>query len=348
MSSERIAQLLGPNFFKYAEDASNSTYQSEMFSPEVKARTFLLDGLKRILNERHFPSLCELLLRQNEVEPGTRFTIFHDFYGKGLKFNSRDPEGKKAVMAELHNKLKFSPDPDDVPFTLRIQFSSTGLCNTTAWSRLSQRTKVFVFGYIESINEKEIIARPYLIGDLHNDDFSEHPLDWDSNHYGYVHPYNIDSFSKAQTILENEKKVPDINIMKTIPEKLIKNAIGEIIHENNLPTDWGGEKSDIFSTNLRYKGKAYSAAFLLKGPADFSEMKPKHLGKNGDQIDRLFSEPCQFAILQHSHRINSSVISTMRAYASRIHDLRYFSVLDGIDTLRLLIAYEKLNLHKMS
>ena len=36
--------------------------------------------------------------------------------------------------------------------------------------------------------------------------------------------------------------------------------------------------------------------------------------------------------------------STMKAFASRVHDLRYFTVIDGYDTVRLLKTYGKCGL----
>ena len=65
-------------------------------------------------------------------------------------------------------------------------------------------------------------------------------------------------------------------------------------------------------------------------------------GKNGDQIDRLFSEPAYLLILQHCHYVKTDVRNTMKAFASRINDLRYFTIIDGYDTVRLLRAYNKI------
>ena len=69
-----------------------------------------------------------------------------------------------------------------------------------------------------------------------------------------------------------------------IPEETIKSSIADILHEGNLPKDWGGEKSDLFTCNISVGGRFMPSAFLLKGPAKFLEMKMSHLGKNGDQI----------------------------------------------------------------
>jgi len=87
-----------------------------------------------------------------------------------------------------------------------------------------------------------------------------------------------------------------------------------------------------------------STAFLLKGPSKFFPMKMVHLGKNGDQIERLFSEPADLLVLQNCHEVTNPVRATMRAYACRIYDLRYFTIIDGADTVRLLKAYGKCGL----
>ncbi len=75
-------------------------------------------------------------------------------------------------------------------------------------------------------------------------------------------------------------------------------------------------------------------------------MKMTHLGKNGDQIERLFSEPAELLVLQHCHKVSTAVRSTIRAFASRIHDLRYFAIVDGYDTVRLLTAYGKCGMNR--
>jgi hypothetical protein len=48
-------------------------------------------------------------------------------------------------------------------------------------------------------------------------------------------------------------------------------------------------------------------------------MTVKALGKPGDQIGRLFSEPVELLVLQHCHQITTAVVDMMDTYA---HDLR--------------------------
>jgi hypothetical protein len=63
------------------------------------------------------------------------------------------------------------------------------------------------------------------------------------------------------------------------------------------------------------------------------------LGKRGDQIDRLFTEPAQLLVLQHCHNVRSEVRGLMKAYAMRQGDPRRFCVIDGPATLKVLRAY---------
>jgi len=122
-------------------------------------------------------------------------------------------------------------------------------------------------------------------------------------------------------------------------EAEIKGAFAEIIGEPMVPKDWGGERSDLFSSRVLFNKSRISTAFAFKGPAQFKPMTLAELGKNGDQIDRLFSEPADLFVLQHCHEITSPVRSTMRAYAEQTGRPRLFCIIDGYDTLRVLRAY---------
>jgi len=109
-----------------------------------------------------------------------------------------------------------------------------------------------------------------------------------------------------------------------------------------VPKDWGGEKSDLWTSHLSLRGERKRAAFLLKGPAKFHPMTIPDLGKKGDQIHRLYSEDADIYILQHCHNVTQVIYQMMRVYSSQFNKLSQFSILDGIDTLRLLKAYGKI------
>lgn len=338
LNPSRICQLLDRDTLnEYLVTAGNHQGRAHVGSDVGIARTAIKQELERWLHNNPVPSLGELILSKKLLESGQFFTVYQDFYGKGLsKYNHcRGPLPRDAI-AELHNTLKFEDER-----RLRILYSPENLISASAWHRLSGRTRLYCFCYVERANEEEIVARPYLIGDIHTGLEATGPGAWNGRNYGELHISQIDQFSKVADVYRTEASAPKLTELRNISEDEIKIAIAEIIHEGNIPKDWGGEKSDLFTSNLSVNGTHYPSAFLFKGPAKFSEMKMAHLGRNGDQIDRLFSEPADLLVLQHCHKISTSVRSTMRAFASRIHDLRYFTIIDGYDTMRLLKAYEK-------
>jgi hypothetical protein len=65
-------------------------------------------------------------------------------------------------------------------------------------------------------------------------------------------------------------------------------------------------------------------------------MTVRALGKPGNQIVRLFSEPAELLILQHCHEITPSVVSMMEAYAHDLRNPRKYMIIDGADTSRIL------------
>ena len=128
----------------------------------------------------------------------------------------------------------------------------------------------------------------------------------------------------------------DLNLLKAIPEKVIKEAFADAINEPAIPNDWGGEQFDLWTTRLRLRGDWASAAFLFKGPSQFHPMDVKSLGARGDQIDRLFSSRADVLVLQHCHEVTSRVVNMMRAYASDFSRPRRFMVIDGYETIKIL------------
>ncbi len=64
-----------------------------------------------------------------------------------------------------------------------------------------------------------------------------------------------------------------------------------------------------------------------------------HLGKNNDQIVRLSHEPAEVLFVQHSHEIMSPVRETLRAFCVQPSNPRRYCLIDGRDSLRLLVAY---------
>lgn len=128
-----------------------------------------------------------------------------------------------------------------------------------------------------------------------------------------------------------------------ISENAFKRGVQKIIGENGKFSDWGGERQDLFTTKIRLKGRRFTAAFAFKGPGTSGTLTPAKLGKNGDQIQRLFLSPADIFIIQYHGQIDQTVLEQMIAF-STLNSVReskqvWYGIIDGDDTRRLLAAY---------
>jgi hypothetical protein len=119
---------------------------------------------------------------------------------------------------------------------------------------------------------------------------------------------DFDQFGKVKKIRAAPRR--------TLSEKAFKDGIRKLIGENGEFKDWGGERNDLYTTKLRHKGKRRAIAFAFKGPGTTGVLTPRKLGKNGDQIQRLFLSPAEIFIVQYHSQIDQSVIEQMRAFAT--------------------------------
>jgi hypothetical protein len=154
----------------------------------------------------------------------------------------------------------------------------------------------------------------------------------------------IDSFYKAGEVQEQE-------ISKIVPlqleEREIKEKFHEIIGDPFVQKDWGGERCDIYTSHIRFRNRKTPCAFILKGKSYArGKLMPSDLGKNGDQIVRLFQEPAEIYFIQTNGYIDSTVESTIQAFVTQKMKEGYkvfYCLIDGIDSARILKAYQKLN-----
>lgn len=149
----------------------------------------------------------------------------------------------------------------------------------------------------------------------------------------------ISSFSKVKPVTASEY------ISDSISEATLRDAIKGILGELGKFKDWGGEQSDLFSSQLRLSGRRRVAAFAFKGPGMTGKLTPGKMGKNGDQIQRLFGAPAEVFIVQYGGQVLQSVYDDMKehAYAKAAFtggDV-YWGVIEGTDSHRLLLAYPK-------
>lgn len=120
---------------------------------------------------------------------------------------------------------------------------------------------------------------------------------------------DIDSFKRAHKI-----KLADMNGLKITPERKINRALCMIINQGEKK-DWGGERNDIYSNNVVFKGKRKPAAFALKGRATKGILTPNKMGKKADQVQRLFEGTAEIHFVVHHNDIDERVLDQMQAQA---------------------------------
>lgn len=339
INPERIAQFIGTSdALRIAEMVKNCVGIEHCSSNTNLYRTSLKERFEEYVEVNKIKPLYQLYLN-NELAPGKLFTIHQRFYCKGLSGYNDPAKIPPSYTALLHEKLNFENKAD---WKLEIHYSPRNLISNSSFTRLSGNSILVVYGYITDIESNIIKASPLIIGDPDQQSSGIYMDDGVFLNYGEVHPYSIESFSKVNDFINSGNELKTLGRMKDIPEAKIKKGFSNILGRDLVEVDWGGEKSDLFSSNIRISKSYATAAFLLKGPSKFHEMQPKDLGKNGDQIDRLFTEPSQISILQHCHKISTAVRSQMKAYANRFYDRRLFSIIDGYQTLNILAAYNQI------
>lgn len=263
------------------------------------------------------------LVAEGGLKPGVRFTYQGHFYGKGFGASNRTPH-----VSLYENVVDILPGKK-----LVIEFSKSGIVTDTAYTRLSGSTNLFAFCSVTEVREDVIRAVPYVIGDLVEG--CKSGFDLRLVDYLRLPVQSIDQFKSTDFLWTPSPK--QFNKLKDIPEQKVKELFCSLLGEAVIPKDWGGEESDIFSSNLSVDGKKHSAAFLLKGPTQFHEMTLTDCGKNGDQIYRLFNTPADVFIVQHCHKITPSVRKTVEAFAlSQYSRSCMYTLIDGYDTARIL------------
>lgn len=263
---------------------------------------------------------------ENNLRQGVQFIYNGHFFGKG--FSARN----KTLALSLTEAL-------DEPLAGRklvIDFSKNGLVNETAFTRLSGSTRLFTFGYISALEDDIIQAIPYVVGDLVD---GRSALALPFLQTLELRPEEIAQFAGIADDWMPSKV--EFERMRMVPEHAVKELICGLLGDFTIPRDWGGEESDVFSANLSVEARRYTGAFLLKGPARFHTMIPTDLGKNGDQLYRLFNVPAQIYVVQHCHNIGAAVRKQAEAFALARTFLSpcRIAFIDGVATARLLRAH---------
>ena len=99
----------------------------------------------------------------------------------------------------------------------------------------------------------------------------------------------------------------------------------------------------IKKTKVKIDGKRRMAAFAFKGPGKTGKLTPAKMGKNGDQIQRLFKCPADVYIVQYWQNVDDNVYEQMTQFAQLKSYFEnrtiWYGVIDGDDSNRLMLAY---------
>jgi hypothetical protein len=149
---------------------------------------------------------------------------------------------------------------------------------------------------------------------------------------------DIDSFKAVK------KVKPDGYLPVTISETTFKRGIERILGEAGNWKDWGGELFDLASMRVVFRGKRIPTVMAFKGPGVSGALVPGKMGKNGDQIQRMYLGEGRLFVVQYWGEIKPSVDSLMRSMAidksNATGEKIYYAVVDGVDSYRLYRAYQ--------
>ncbi len=298
---------------------------------EVAVDDAFADAVVEFIRAQQVDSLAEVLLHESLAE-GQPIWAEQLVHFQGYDAYRRYDRGRTDVKVPFRMVLK--------EFNNHVasgEFSPEHIVNSnSARGNLSGNTRLLTFGIVQQSSLEATIIRPLLVGRRMNvGDLSSFPFQLSL----YVSPESIDEFSRLTAYRATMWDQPTMQITS---EQAVKEWFAEIIGEPVVPKDWGGERSDLWSARVHVDGEPVRAAFLLKGPAVFRELTIADLGRRGDQIDRLFSEPADLLVLQHCHYVRKEVYRMMETYASNFRQPRRYSVIDGPTTWQILKAYNKL------
>lgn len=207
--------------------------------------------------------------------------------------------------------------------TARFPFSSTA-------DMLSGRRRVFLVGSVIGCQAGMIEIRPLFIGRRRWQDKADQSTDEPRR----VYAQQVDHFKDVDWSLPVTPA--ELKTMNQMRELDVKAALAQIIGCPFVTRDWGGERSDLVTNNFMVEGQQTSAAWLLKGRSVQGTMYVSDLGKRGDQIERLSTEPVDVLVVQHNDQISSAVVNLVKAFAHDMRMPRRYMILEGDVTARIL------------
>lgn len=325
LHEEQVQGLLGP---KRAATAISHAHAGQVVSVNPTAYA-LATALAEALPRLNVPEL-QRAVHNNTLRLGAAVGIeqrFHFFRNR-----PSDRPGYKPV------EFSATLTTDD-NVTVAGTFNAARFVSHSAAGSLSGDRSAYIVGTVTERAAGQIIIRPAFVGvRTYLDD--DHDADYGITTGRRVYPSEVDQFGEIDfmsAIAPDEVK----QVLK-VPEEVVKTTVARMLDEHYVHKDWGGERSDLYTSRLRIRGRQVSSAWLFKGPGFPRPMTVKALGSPGDQIDRLFSQSAEVLVIQHCHEITPAVVSMMETYAYDLRKPRRYMIIDGTDTARILLAQGKL------
>ncbi len=238
----------------------------------------------------------------------------------------RDKPADKPV--DFHAQLN-----TDTATTLSGSFNSTRFTAASASGNLSGRKHAYLIGTVISWDSNKIELRPAFVG-IRSFIEDEEVVSYGGTSNRRTYPGQVDQFTTVD--FGSSVSADELKAVLSVPEEAVKTSFAAMIGEAYVHKDWGGERSDLYTSRLQVQGRQISSAWIFKGPGYPHPMTVRALGKPGDQIVRLFSEPAELLVLQHCHEITPAVINMMETYAHDLRNPRRYMIIDGTDTARIL------------
>lgn len=276
----------------------------------------LVEILEQRLQEDAPPELQELVLASTPQQ-GQLISIEQAFY---FKLN------RGSGMVRIHAALD-----TDSSWTLEGLVDSDRFPFYSTFEHLSGRTSVLIIASLSAMEGRHLRIRPLFVGHRSWSDVPREAFGVSSRR---IHPMDVDHFSQVDW--KRPLTATEIKLMAEMPETSVKEALAKIIGVPFVPKDWGGERSDLVTNSLIIRGKQMSAVWLLKGRSIRGSMTLAALGKNGDQIERLTTDPSELIVVQHNGYITAPVIHMAEAFAHNMRNPRYYMILDGQATAMVL------------
>lgn len=300
--------------------ATHPMYRSYLASAMERALGGVLGDLA--------PSSLAVAHLEGTVEPGKLVWVEQRVYYKGIRVALKDTALGSHGRGRFHGPLS-----TDRSIKIFGSFNVEHLTSSTSSEELSGSGRHFILGYVKSAEGDEVELRLILIADRWGRGVVKPGLGFVETEPHHVFPSQIDQFAGVDWSMPLRQA--DLAVLKGVKEERVKEWLADILDEPEVPKDWGGEQFDLWTDRITINGKRVRAAFALKGPAKFHQMKIADLGINGDQVSRLANTVADLLVVQHCHSISAPVLHMLHAFAVNPARPRRYMTIDGYDTIRI-------------